>query len=114
MKYKKYILGLATMGLVSACTDLTPEIYSNLTTANAYSTEADIDAAVVGLYSDMNPYPGDSWLYYGGYMVMITDYATDMGYSTAAGVSCNRAKIISLPYLFCSDHTYLKSSSKSY
>ena len=85
MKYKKYILGLATMGLVSACTDLTPEIYSNLTTANAYSTEADIDAAVVGLYSDMNPYPGDSWLYYGGYMVMITDYATDMGYSTAAG-----------------------------
>ena len=47
MKYKKYILGLATMGLVSACTDLTPEIYSNLTTANAYSTEADIDAAVV-------------------------------------------------------------------
>ena len=62
-----------------------PEIYSNLTTTNAYSTESDIEAAVVGLYSDMNPYPGDAWLYYGGYMIMITDYATDIGYSTAAG-----------------------------
>lgn len=57
MNYKKYLLGLVTMGLVSACTDLEPDIYSNLTTANAYGTESDIEAAVVGLYSDMNPYP---------------------------------------------------------
>lgn len=85
MNYKKYLLGLATMGLLSGCTDLDPNIYSNLTTANAYSTESDIDAAVVGLYADMNPYPGDAWLYYGGYMIMITDYTTDIGYSTAAG-----------------------------
>ena len=85
MNCKKYLLGLVTMGLVTACTDLDPEIYSNLTTTNAYSTESDIEAAVVGLYSDMNPYPGDAWLYYGGYMIMITDYATDIGYSTAAG-----------------------------
>ena len=85
MNYKKYLLGLATMGSLSGCTDLDPNIYSNLTTANAYSTESDIDAAVVGLYADMNPYPGDAWLYYGGYMIMITDYTTDIGYSTAAG-----------------------------
>ena len=85
MNCKKYLLGLVTMGLVTACTDLDPEIYSNLTTTNAYSTESDIEAAVVGLYSDMNPYPGDAWLYYGGYMIVITDYATDIGYSTAAG-----------------------------
>ena len=51
MSYKKYLLGLVTMGLVSACTDLDPEIYSNLTTANAYSTESDIEAAVVGYES---------------------------------------------------------------
>ena len=51
MKCKKYLLGLITMGLVSACTDLDPEIYSNLTTANAYKTESDIEAAVVGLYA---------------------------------------------------------------
>lgn len=86
MKIKKYLLGLvAATGLFTACTDLDPEIYSNLTSANAYSTESDIEAAVVGLYSDMTPYPGDAWLLYGGYMIMITDYATDMGYSTAAG-----------------------------
>lgn len=86
MKIKRYLLGLAAVtGLCTACTDLTPEIYSNLTSSNAYSTASDIEAAVVGLYSDMTPYPGDAWLLYGGYMVMITDYATDMGYSTAAG-----------------------------
>ena len=64
MNCKKYLLGLVTMGLFSACTDLDPEIYSNLTTANAYGTESDIEAAVVGLYSDMNPYPGDYRLCY--------------------------------------------------
>ena len=52
MNCKKYLLGLVTMGLVTACTDLDPEIYSNLTTTNAYSTESDIEAAVVGLYSE--------------------------------------------------------------
>lgn len=85
MKIKKYLLGLvATTGVFTACTDLDPEVYSNLTTANAYSTESDIEAAVIGLYSDMTPYPGDAWLLYGGYMIMITDHATDMGYSTAS------------------------------
>lgn len=86
MKMKKYLLGLVvTTGMFTACTDLDPEIYSNLTIDNAYSTESDIQAALVGLYSDMTPGPGDAYMYYGGYMVMITDYATDMGYSTAAG-----------------------------
>ena len=28
MNCKKYLLGLVTMGLVTACTDLDPEIYS--------------------------------------------------------------------------------------
>lgn len=86
---KKYLVSLAiATGLTagfSSCTDLDPTLYSNLTTANAYSTEADIDAALVGVYADLAPYPGDAWLYYGGYFVMISDYATDMGYSTAAG-----------------------------
>lgn len=86
MIIKKYLIGLAALaGLFSACTDLEPEIYSNLTTSNAYGTESDIDAAVVGLYSDLTPYQGDAYLYYAGYLVMTTDYATDMGYSTAAG-----------------------------
>lgn len=84
MKISKYLIGLAVLGLAS-CTDLEPTLYSNLTTKNAYTTESDINAAVVGIYADLAPYPGDAWMYYGGYLVMTTDYATDMGYSTAAG-----------------------------
>ena len=86
MKFKKYLWGLvAAAGVLTSCTDLDPEIYSNQTTSNAYQSEADINAALVGVYADLTPYPGDAFLYYGGYVVMITDYATDMGYSTAAG-----------------------------
>ena len=85
MNCKKYLLGTGYDGVGYGLYRSDPEIYSNLTTTNAYSTESDIEAAVVGLYSDMNPYPGDAWLYYGGYMIVITDYATDIGYSTAAG-----------------------------
>lgn len=83
---KKYLIGLCIgfVGLIS-CTDLEPTLYSNLTTANAYSSEADIDAALVGVYADLAPYPGDGWMYYAGYLVMTTDYSTDMGFSTAAG-----------------------------
>lgn len=88
MKLNKYWIGVVAFGLVtgfSACTDLEPEIYSNLTTSNAYKSEADIDAALVGVYADLAPNPGDAYMYYAGYQVMITDYSTDMGYSTAAG-----------------------------
>lgn len=60
-------------------------MYSDLTTANAYSTESDINAALVGVYADLAPFPGDGWMYYNGYLVMTTDYTTDMGFSTAAG-----------------------------
>lgn len=82
------VKGLAALGLVvgmAACTDLDPKIYSSLTTGNAYSTESDLDAALVGVYADLAPYPGDGWLYYAGYLVMTTDHGCDMGYSTAAG-----------------------------
>lgn len=86
---KQYMTGLAVAGGLllglSSCTDLEPTMYSNLTTANAYSTESDINAALVGVYADLNPYPGDAWMYYAGYLVMTTDYTTDMGFSTAAG-----------------------------
>ena len=88
MNINRCLIGLISLGLAtgfSACTDLEPEIYSNQTTSNAYSSESDIDAALVGVYADLAPYPGDGFLYYAGYVVMITDYATDMGYSDAAG-----------------------------
>lgn len=79
-----WALAILAMGLY-ACTKLEPDMYSDLTTKNAYSTESDIDAALTGVYSALSPFPGDAYLYYAGYLVMITDYATDMGFSTAAG-----------------------------
>jgi starch-binding outer membrane protein, SusD/RagB family len=80
------MLVLSTLGgTFSACTKLEPELYSDLTTKNAYSTESDIDAALTGIYASLSPYPGDAYLYYAGYLVMTTDYTTDMGFSTAAG-----------------------------
>lgn len=92
MKHYKYIylirktvFAFSLLGSFAACTDLEPTIYSNLTTTNAYGTESDIDAALTGIYADLNPYPGDAWKYYAGYFIMLTDYATDMGNSTAAG-----------------------------
>ncbi|RAV28175.1 RagB/SusD family nutrient uptake outer membrane protein [Sinomicrobium soli] len=85
MDYKKYIVIPVISLVFAACTNLEPELYSDLTTKNAYSTESDIEAALTGIYSKLNPYPGDAYLYYAGYLVMITDYATDMGFSTAAG-----------------------------
>ena len=84
MKYLS-IISLSVLITVAGCTRLEPKLYSDLTTANAYSTESDINAALVGVYADLNPYPGDAWMYYAGYLVMTTDYSTDMGFSTAAG-----------------------------
>lgn len=83
--YKKFAASCLIGLLFLACTDLESELYSDLTTKNAYGTESDIDAALTGTYSKLKPYPGDAWLYYDGYLVMTTDYTTDMGFSTAAG-----------------------------
>ncbi len=76
---------LILLAITIGCTKLDPEMYSDLTSSNAYSTESDIDAALVGVYADLAPFPGDGWMYYNGYFVMTTDYSTDMGFSTAAG-----------------------------
>lgn len=79
------IIILLALVFLASCTDLEPEMYSDMTTSNAYSTESDINAALVGVYADLAPFPGDGWMYYNGYFVMTTDYTTDMGFSTAAG-----------------------------
>lgn len=81
MKYLS-IITLSLLLLVTSCTKLEPKFYSDLTTSNAYSTESDINAALVGVYGELNRYPGDAYRYYAGYMVMTTDYTTDMGFST--------------------------------
>ncbi len=81
----RYISLIIVLALAVGCTKLEPQIYSDLTTANAYSTESDINAALTGIYADIAPFAGDGWMYYNGYLVMTTDYNTDMGFSTAAG-----------------------------
>ncbi|MFT7032135.1 MAG: tetratricopeptide (TPR) repeat protein [Cyclobacteriaceae bacterium] len=82
MKYLSFIIvSLFTIG----CTELEPELYSDLTTANAYSTESDFNAALVGVYADLTPGAGDSYLYRAGYYVAISDYASDMSYTTYGG-----------------------------
>lgn len=85
MRTIKYLTYIVILSVVASCSKLKPELYSNLTTANAYATESDIDAALTGVYADLAPFPGDGWMYYNGYLVMTTDYTTDMGFSTAAG-----------------------------
>ena len=81
----RYIALIIVLAFAVGCTKLEPQVYSDLTTANAYSTESDINAALTGVYADIAPYAGDGWMYYNGYLVMTTDYNTDMGFSTAAG-----------------------------
>ncbi len=86
----RYIVGGTAVAILlattfTACTKLEPKLYSDLTTKNAYSTESDIEAALTGVYTSLSPYPGDAYQYYAGYLVMITDYSTDIGFSTAAG-----------------------------
>ncbi|HEU4609302.1 MAG TPA: RagB/SusD family nutrient uptake outer membrane protein [Chitinophagaceae bacterium] len=81
----KYSIIAFVLAASVGCTKLDPKLYSDLTTANAYSTESDINAALTGIYADLAPFPGDGWMYYNGYLVMTTDYTTDMGFSTAAG-----------------------------
>lgn len=66
------------------CTKLDSTIYSNLTTGNAYSTEADAQASVVGLYSILDG-EGEFFGYYNGMFALVTEYGTDVGYSTKAG-----------------------------
>ncbi|MCH5597098.1 RagB/SusD family nutrient uptake outer membrane protein [Niabella ginsengisoli] len=81
----KYLLLAFLPVMAFSCTKLEPRVYSDLTSENAYLTESDIDAALTGVYADIAPYKGDGWMYYNGYLVMTTDYTTDMGFSTAAG-----------------------------
>jgi hypothetical protein len=82
----KYLYLFILLAFTISCTDLEPVLYSDLTTANAYSTESDLNAALVGVYSSLGPGAGDSYLYRAGYFVAITDYACDMSYSPSSDI----------------------------
>ena len=82
----KYLYLFMLLAFTMSCTDLEPVLYSDLTTANAYETESDLEAALVGVYSSLGPGAGDSYLYRAGYFVAITDYASDMSYSPSGDI----------------------------
>jgi len=81
----RYLFFIIVLVFVVSCTKLEPELYSDLTTGNAYSTESDINAALVGVYADLRPGASDSYLYRAGYVVTLTDYGCDMGYTHYGG-----------------------------
>lgn len=82
MKTYKYLLIVIFLGLFGSCEDLSPVIYSDLTTANAYQTADDAKAAVTSVYSGLRAH---GYFYYDGYQKVITDFTTDIGISPAGG-----------------------------
>ena len=51
----KFSIIILAMLVVVGCTKLEPQLYSDLTTANAYSTESDINAALTNRFNTMQP-----------------------------------------------------------
>lgn len=86
----KYISILSLMMLCAAvsCESLIePKVYSILTDANAFQSKDDAIAAVNAAYSRLKQPSGsnDSWMYYAGFQVTITDLTTDVGHASSGG-----------------------------
>jgi hypothetical protein len=64
-----------------------PKVYSILTDANAFQSKDDAIAAVNAAYSRLKQPSGsnDSWMYYAGFQVTITDLTTDAGHAKSGG-----------------------------
>lgn len=64
-----------------------PKVYSILTDVNAFQTKADAIAAVNGVYARLKQPSGvsDSYQYYAGFQMAITDFTTDIGHSFQSG-----------------------------
>ncbi|MGV3599651.1 MAG: RagB/SusD family nutrient uptake outer membrane protein [Dyadobacter fermentans] len=87
MKYIS-ILSLLVMCFAVSCEGLIePKVYSILTDANAFQSKDDAIAAVNAAYSRLKQPSGsnDSWMYYAGFQVTITDLTTDAGHAKAGG-----------------------------
>lgn len=82
------ILSIASMLSLASCDGLIePKVYNILTDQNAFSSKDDAIAAVNGAYSRLKQPSGsnDSWMYYAGFQVTITDLTTDAGHSKSGG-----------------------------
>ncbi|KIC96489.1 RagB/SusD family nutrient uptake outer membrane protein [Flavihumibacter solisilvae] len=87
MKLINIILPAFLLTAVSCEKWVEPKVYSSLTDANAFQTKDDAIAAVNAIYSRLKQPSGrsDSWMYYAGFQMTITDFTTDIGHSSAAG-----------------------------
>ena len=87
MKYIS-ILSLMMLFVTVSCESLIePKVYSILTDANAFQSKDDAIAAVNAAYSRLKQPSGsnDSWMYYAGFQVTITDLTTDAGHAKSGG-----------------------------
>jgi hypothetical protein len=87
MKYIS-ILSLFMLCFAVSCESLIePKVYSILTDANAFQSKDDAIAAVNAAYSRLKQPSGsnDSWMYYAGFQVTITDLTTDAGHAKSGG-----------------------------
>jgi hypothetical protein len=87
MKLIKIILPLFLLTAVSCEKWVEPQVYSSLTDANAFETKDDAIAAVNAIYARLKQPSGisDSYQYYAGFQMTITDFTTDIGHSSASG-----------------------------
>lgn len=79
------IIGVVILG---SCKKLIePKVYSTLTDGNAFITKSDAMAAVNAAYSRLKQPSGvsDSWMYYAGFQVTVSDLTTDAGHATSGG-----------------------------
>lgn len=88
---KNIFLVLATILIsasLSSCKKIIePKVYSTLTDGNAFLTKSDAIAAVNAVYSRLKQPSGvsDSWMYYAGFQVTVSDLTTDAGHAKSGG-----------------------------
>lgn len=87
MKYISILSMMMLFAAVSCESLIEPKVYSILTDANAFQSKDDAIAAVNAAYSRLKQPSGsnDSWMYYAGFQVTITDLTTDAGHAKSGG-----------------------------
>lgn len=87
MKRTIFIFSACLIGFASCKKIAEPKVYSFLTDVNAFESKADAIAAVNGVYARLKQPSGvsDSYQYYAGFQMAITDFTTDIGHSFQSG-----------------------------
>lgn len=87
MKKYSILFILLTAGFQFSCnSDLEPEIYSSLTSANAFQSKSDAISAVNAVYAKLKgPAVGDNFTYWGTRHFALTDLTTDIGHCRYGG-----------------------------